>query len=233
MRVAAIASWTHKWLALIVGVQILFWIGSGFFFTLFPIERVRSEHRIAEQTSLPLTANAHSTSDLIGLLPEAPTRLTYERGATGREVAVAEFAERRPILIDLEDWRIASPLDADAASLIARTYIAGQPQVRERRLVTEESSEYRGPLPAWRISFVDAEGLAVYVAADTGRVAARRSDLWRVYDALWALHIMDWRDHENFNTGLMMLTSFLSLVVVIFGFVLFPYRLGWVRRRVN
>jgi len=194
---------------------------------------VRSEHRIAEQVATPLGASAHSIADVIGLLPEAPTRLTYERGAAGHDVAVAEFAERRPIMIDLEDWRIASPLDADAASLIARTYIAGSPQVRERRLVTEESPEYRGPLPAWRISFADAEGLAVYVAADTGRVAARRSDLWRVYDALWALHIMDWRDHENFNTGLMILTSFLSLVVVLFGFVLFPYRLGWIRRRAS
>jgi hypothetical protein len=78
-------------------------------------------------------------------------------------------------------------------------------------------TEYRGPLPAWRIAFDDAEGLAVYVAADTGRVAARRSDLWRVYDALWALHIMDWRDHENFNTGLMIVTSFTALIVNVGG----------------
>lgn len=106
-------------------------------------------------------------------------------------MAVAEFAERRPILIDLNDWEVASPLTADAAAQIARAYTAGSPRVRERILVTEESPEYRGPLPAWRVAFEDAEGLAVYVAADTARVTARRSDLWRVYDALWALHIID------------------------------------------
>jgi len=228
MKLQAFASWTHKWLALIVGVQILFWVGSGLFFSIFPIEQVRSEHRIAEREAAPLTA---PMQDVSTLLPESPTRVTYERDAAGEAVAVAEFAERRPILIDLQDWRVASPLSEEAAAQIAQAYVTGSPRVRARTLVTEETPEYRGPLPAWRIAFDDGEGLAVYVAADTARVTARRSDLWRVYDALWALHIMDWRDHENFNSGLMILTSFTALIVVIMGFVLFPYRMGWMRRR--
>jgi hypothetical protein len=95
----------------------------------------------------------------------------------------------------------------------------------------EATPEYRGMVPAWRVAYDDAEGLAVYVAADTGRVTARRSDLWRVYDALWALHIMDWRDHENFNNGLLILVSFLALIVVVSGFILAPYRLGVMKQR--
>jgi hypothetical protein len=228
MRLQSFASWIHKWLALIVGVQILFWFGSGLFFAIYPIERVRSEHRIAEHEVAALSA---PLQDVTALLPEAPTRVTYERDALGELVAVAEFAERRPVLIDLANWRVVSPLSADAAARIAQAYVAGGPRVRERRLVTAETPEYRGPLPAWRIAFDDSEGLAVYVAADTGRVAARRSDLWRVYDALWALHIMDWRDHENFNTGLLILTTLTALIVTLAGFVLMPYRMGWVRRR--
>lgn len=228
MKLQAIASWTHKWLGLIVGVQVLFWFGSGLFFATFPIERVRSEHRIAEHEVVALRA---PLQDVRPLLPEAPTRVTYERDVLGDPVAVAEFAERRPILIDLNDWSVASPLTADAAAQIARAYVTGSPRVAERRLITAETPEYRGVLPAWRIAFDDGEGLAVYVAADTARVTARRSDLWRVYDALWALHIMDWRDHENFNTGLLILTTFTALVLMLMGFVLIPYRMGWVRRR--
>ncbi|MCX7358315.1 MAG: hypothetical protein NT015_09270 [Alphaproteobacteria bacterium] len=228
MKLQSIASWTHKWLALIVGVQILFWFGSGLFFAVFPIAQVRSEHRIAEHPAVTLTA---PLLDVTSLLPEAPTRVTYERDVLGEPVAVAEFAERRPILIDLADWRVASPLSAEAAEQIAQAYVTGGPRVRERRLVTQETPEYRGVLPAWRIAFDDSEGLAVYVAADTARVTARRSDLWRVYDALWALHIMDWRDHENFNTGLLILTTLTALIVTLAGFVLIPYRMGWVRRR--
>ena len=168
---------------------------------------------------------------MTAFLPEAPTRISYERTSAGEAVAVAEFAERRPILIDLEDWEVVSPLSAEAATQIASAYVAEAPRVARTTLVTEESTEYRGPLPAWRIAFDDAEGLAVYVVADTGRVAARRSDLWRVYDALWALHIMDWRDHENFNTGLLIVSSFTALIVILAGFILFPYRLRLRNRR--
>lgn len=232
MKLAAIASWTHKWLALIVGVQVVLWIVSGLFFAIYPIERVRSEHRMAVVETASLDAGAmRSLADIAALLPEAPIKLTYERDALGRAVAVAEFAQRRPILIDAEAGRVLSPLDAAAAAQIARAAIAGAPTVRETRRVTEESPEYRGPLPAWRIAFADAEGLAAYVAADTGRVTARRSDLWRVYDALWALHIMDWRDHENFNTGLLIAASVAALAMALFGVVLVPYRFGWLRRR--
>jgi len=233
MKIAAAASWLHKWLALIVGVQMLFWVGSGLFFAVFPIERVRSEHRIAEAHAAAPQLAERAPSEMAQFLPEAPTRITYEQTSDGHAVAVAEFHERRPILIDLNDWRVASPLSADAAEQIARAYIAGDPRVREVTLINEATPEYRGALPAWRIAFDDAEGLAVYVSADTARVTARRSDLWRVYDALWALHIMDWRDHENFNSGLLILTSFTALMVVLAGFVLFPYRMGWMRRRAS
>jgi hypothetical protein len=45
---------------------------------------------------------------------------------------------------------------------------------------------------------------------------------------------MDWRDHENFNTGLLILASLMALAVTLAGFVLLPYRFGRVRSaRVN
>jgi hypothetical protein len=230
MRLVGWASFVHKWLALIVGVQMLFWVASGLFFALYPIERVRGEHRIAETEQAGLDVSAlRAPLELAALLPEAPTRISYERGVRGEALVIAEFATRKPMLIELAGGRVLSPLDEMTATQIARAYVADAPAVRAARLVTEESPEYRGALPAWRIAFDDAERLAVYVASDTGRVTARRSDLWRTYDALWALHIMDWRDHENFNTGLLIITSITSLIVVLAGFVLFPFRLRFGR----
>ncbi|MCC6789814.1 MAG: hypothetical protein IT547_18440, partial [Hyphomonadaceae bacterium] len=44
MNLARLASFVHKWLALLVGVQIVFWVVSGLFFTIIPIEQIRSEH---------------------------------------------------------------------------------------------------------------------------------------------------------------------------------------------
>lgn len=235
MKLAGAASWIHKWLALIIGVQVLLWVASGLFFSVYPIEQVRSEHRIAEHAYPALDpALLAAPSAITALIPGTPTKISYERDVLGRAVAIAEFDKGAPVLIDLERMRAASPLDETAARAIALAYIKDAPAIGAVRRVTEESPEYRGALPAWRIEFDDAEGLAIYVAADTGRVTARRSDLWRLYDALWALHIMDYRDHENFNSGLLIAASLTSLIVAIAGFVLFPYRLKFgVRRRAS
>jgi uncharacterized iron-regulated membrane protein len=226
MTLARWASAIHKWVALIVGVQMLFWVASGLFFAVYPIERVRSEHRIAEHVYPALDAASFSAlNGAVAQLPEAPARVSIERDALGRAVAVAEFNERRPVLIDATSGTVLSPLSEEAAAELARSYVADAPPIRTVESIAGESPEYRAALPAWRVVFDDAEGLVVYVAADTGRITARRSDLWRIYDALWALHIMDWKDHEDFNTGVLIVASLTSLIVVIAGFILFPYRL--------
>jgi PepSY-associated TM region len=232
MSLAGAASFVHKWLALIVGVQMLFWMASGLFFALSPIDRVHGDHFIARAEPQALAAaELPAPQAIMALFGERPTTLRYERDVLGRAVAVAEFAKRRPALVELSGLRVISPLDEAGARAIATAHVRGAPRVAEARLVTEESPEYRDVLPAWRVAFADREGLAVYVAADTGRVTKRRSDLWRAFDALYALHIMDWRDHDNFNTGLLIAFSVTSLIVVLAGFVLFPYRLGWIKRR--
>jgi hypothetical protein len=42
VRIAWLASFVHKWLALIIGIHIFIWIATGLFFTIVPIEQVRS-----------------------------------------------------------------------------------------------------------------------------------------------------------------------------------------------
>lgn len=227
MRLAGIASFVHKWLALIVGVQILLWVVSGLYFTIVPIELVRSEHRVREIAPASLQAtDAAAIARIAAALDAAPAKLTLERRPEGA-VVLAEFAEGRPRLFDAGTGRLLSPLTEGAARRIAIARIDRDAPVARAQWVTQANPEYRAALPAWRVEFDEREHLAVYVAADTGLVTARRSDTWRLYDALWALHIMDWRDHENFNHGLIIVASILALVSTIFGIVLIPYRFRW------
>ncbi len=231
MQLARMASWVHKWLALLVGVQVVFWIVSGLFFTLFPIERIRSEHLVRP----PQAARAIDATALgdLSLIQDAqnrpPTKVTLEQRADGL-VAVAEFTDGDPILFDAATLRPLSPLDRDAALRIARGHVTLTSAPVSAALISEQSAEYRGPLPAWRVQFAE-DGLSVYVAANTGAVTARRSDLWRLYDVLWALHIMDWRNHENFNHPLIIAVTFITLLSVIAGIVLIPYRIRFRGRR--
>jgi hypothetical protein len=225
MSIARIASWAHKWLALLVGLQILFWVASGLFFTLYPIEQVRSEHMVRKTTAQTIDTGAMGPLVSIrGPGGRAPTRITIERRAQGQQVVLAEFADSPPALFDAATLQRLSPIDAAAAARIAQAHVTSTSKPLATTRVTAESPEYRGALPAWRVQFRD-HGLAVYVAENTGAVTARRSDLWRLYDALWALHIMDWRDHENFNHPLIVFTAALTLISTIAGIVLLPFRI--------
>ena len=224
----------HKWLALLMAIQILFWFVSGLFFAAVPIERVRSEHAKAEAAAAPVPFGLAAD----GLLRLGSAGVTGERieirVLLNRPVALITPREGRPRLYDLATGRPASPIPMSVAARIAEADHAGEARAARVERVTENSPEYRGPLPAWRVDFDDGANRSLYVAADTGVVAARRSTLWRVYDFLWSLHIMDFKNHEDFNSPLLIVATALGLIVVIAGIVMFPSRLGltaWLRRR--
>lgn len=231
MRVSWWASFLHKWLAVIVGLQILIWIGTGLFFSLVPIERVRSEHRMrAIEPAIVQGVDVAALSAIVSDAGRAPTRVTIDNRPEGPRAAV-EYRGGGGALFDLRTGAKLSPLNADDALRIARARIATDAPVKSTTRVTKESTEYRGALPAWRIVFDEPEHLAVYVGIETGQVTARRSTLWRVYDTLWAFHIMDYRDHENFNTWPLIVISILALASVFAGIALVPYRFRWRRRK--
>lgn len=230
MRIAWLASFVHKWLALIIGVQIFIWIATGLFFTVVPIEQVRSEHRIREAAPLHLSAADLTTFSSALAGAEAPIRLTVENRPEGARI-VADYADGSAALFDARTGAKLSPLDAESALAIARARIVTEAPVASSELVTAASPEYRGALPAWRIAFDEPSKLAVYVGANNGQVTARRSELWRVYDFLWALHIMDYRDHENLNHAPIIIVSILAFLSTIAGIALIPYRFRWRRKK--
>lgn len=60
--------------------------------------------------------------------------------------------------------------------------------------------------------------------ATTGSVGARRNGLWRAYDFLWALHIMDYGGHENFNTPWLVSFAALGVLTSVTGAVVWGLR---------
>jgi hypothetical protein len=225
----------HKWLALVMAVQILFWFVSGLFFAIFPIERVRSEHAVAGQAPAPVALDQASAGLRrlagAGTMPGDKMEL---RSLLGRPVALISNAGARPRLYDLASGRKLSPIPMTFAVRIAEADHVGDVRAARVERITANGSEYRGALPAWRVDFDDGANRSLYVAADTGAVTARRSTLWRVYDFLWGLHIMDWRGHEDFNNPLLIVFTILALAMTVAGIFLLPSRLGytaWRRRR--
>jgi hypothetical protein len=223
------ASRIHKWLALIIGIQLLLWFSSGLVMSVLPIERVRGEHLVDAQSRGVLNS-AHDLAGPAALIAAGgrPVRSVTIRPLLGRPVAELELADGSRSLRDAVTGAALS-VDAPLAESIARAAYHGKGKPASVRKVREESTEYRGALPAWRIDFDDPAQTRVFVAESTGRIAAVRTGTWRIYDFLWGLHIMDWKNHEDFNT--LWLSGFAvgALLLALAGLVLLFMR--WPLRR--
>lgn len=220
----------HKWVGLIVGLQILAWTVSGLYMTWFPIEQVRSEKNIREAAPRDLK----TAKDLIA--PEkaveaarAPVSRLELTDVAGRWMWRIDSKGKPHMLIDAEQGKVVSPLDEAAARQIATADFAGEGKIVSAKLIEKDPPiEYRRTLPVWQLVFDDPDNTHLYVEPLTGKVAARRSDLWRTYDFLWSLHIMDYSEREDFNHWPIVIMALLALVLTITGIGLLVIRL-WPR----
>ncbi len=226
------ASRAHKWLALIIGAQLLIWFASGVIMSFLPIEQVRGEHLVDRDSVMPIPA---------GIALVAPQRIVAQAGAPV-EAMTWHMLDSRPIaevttakgvkLFDAATGAALPPVDAALATKIARTAWKSDDKPRSTATrVTTESPEYRAALPAWRIAFADPEETSVFVAAETGRITAVRNGTWRLYDFFWSLHIMDWKNHENFNSWWLLAFAIGGLMLGIAGTILLFMRWPFRRRR--
>jgi uncharacterized iron-regulated membrane protein len=217
----------HKWIALVVGVQVLFWVGGGLVMTALPIERVRGEHRAAEVAAPPIDLQAvlgvEEAARRAGVGPVKKAELRH----TPRGPVWTLTSGRGPArTVSALDGR---PLDGfdrgEAARLAAAAYAGpGRPRSAVYLEVAPEETGRTGAL--WRVDFDDPEKTTFYLAPDTGEVVTKRSEVWRLFDFFWRLHVMDWDDGEDFNHPLIVVTAGLTLVIVATGFVLLWIRLG-------
>lgn len=226
LRVHVSASRVHRWLAVIVGVQLLIWFASGLVMSVLPIERVRGEHLVAKESTRPLPTGA---AQLLSSLPrEAAPVATLTLGMVlDRPTVAIGYVDGRRRLLELTSGREIR-IDRALAERIVRAAYRGPAVTARTQAVTNSSTEYRGALPAWRVAFDDADATRIYVDAATGRIAAVRTSTWRLYDFFWGLHIMDWKNHEDFNTPWLMAFAVGSLGLGVAGSVLLYMR--WPRR---
>lgn len=224
----------HKWVGLVIGLQVLAWMVSGFFMTAVPIEQVRSEHNIKRPEPLDLRAHAAAPVPLAALQQLTGTVTRLELGEmVGAPVWRVDLDGKPAAVIDAKSGALLSPLDEASVRRIAEADFAGEGKIVSAGLISKDPPiEYRGALPVWQLVFGDDSETHLYVSGATGKVVARRSGLWRVYDFLWSLHIMDYDTRDDFNNWLVVIVSAAGLILTVTGVAILFYRFwpNWARR---
>ena len=108
------ASRLHKWLALIIGAQLLIWFASGALMSFWPIDEIHGDHLVDRKTIETLPAGTALADPAIYLRGIGTERVTL-RMLHGR--AVAEVIRGGGVV--LYDAATGTPLPAVDASLAA------------------------------------------------------------------------------------------------------------------
>lgn len=223
----------HLWLGIAIGVQLGLWLVSGLFMTLFPIETVRGTRLRAEVPSAPLQIDEAilSPTTILNLVPSAES-LNLQT-IDNQLVYIAKTGNGDAIL-DARTGDRFGALSAEQARRIAQAHYAGSGDVSGAVFFeTDPPQEYGRAGPVWQVNFDVPDKASFYVHAYTGEVQAVRTGLWRAFDFMWGLHIMDWKTRENFNSWWIKSTATIAVVFFLSGLclVLLRLRSGLRRRR--
>ena len=217
---------------MVIGAQLLIWFASGVIMSFLPIDKVRGEHLVNRDVVTTIPAGIRFADPAqISIKAKAPVEAINWHMLGGQMVAEVTTA-KGIMLFDAQTGELIPPVGATQATVIANAAwkSAAKPTSKASR-VTAESPEYRAALPAWRIAYADPDATSIFVAADTGRITAVRTGTWRLYDFFWSLHIMDWKNHENFNTWWLLAFAIGGLILGLAGSVLLFIRWPFRRKR--
>ncbi|VTO14841.1 PepSY domain-containing protein [Brevundimonas vancanneytii] len=224
VRWPSVARKAHKWLALIIGVQALFWVVSGLYMTAVHIDIIHGDHLVRTPVAEPISMGG--LVDPAVILKNAggaqSLRLDQQLGQpvyivsqkSGRSLFDARSGEKLPLI------------DEAGARQRAEQIYAGDGGVREMELLYEIPGEIRGrAAPIWRVQFEGLWRPTLYIAPQTGELVAKRHDLWRTFDFVWMFHIMDYETRDNVNnillkiaTWMMVITSFTGAWLLLYSF---------------
>lgn len=222
MKPAFWARKAHKWIGLIIGVQALLWMVSGLYMTVISIDVIHGDH-LAHGTSARLSTSADYVP---------PSRLVADNpGLVGFRLkhvldrAVYEVrTEKGATLVDAMTGEPWGPLDESRARRIAESLYQGDAQLVSIALLTEAPQEVGSrPVPMWQARFDDSGSTTLYISPATGELLAKRHELWRWFDFLWMLHIMDYEAREDVNNTLLRVAAAIGLVFALSGVWLLFY----------
>lgn len=209
-----LARW-HIWLGWLVAVPFILWTVSGLWMVARPIEEVRGGALRKEASALPTGL----TPVLPKFMPTRTERLELVMRAD-HPVWVIQTKEGAVRVADAATGLAMPDINAALARRISDHALVspGKVVAVQRYAGDANPLELRRGRPAWGVRYAD--GVHLYVDAESGAVLAVRTPQWRLFDLMWGLHIMDPAGREDTSHPLLIGFAILSVLGALFGTVL-------------
>lgn len=223
----------HKWLGLLVGLQVLIWLGSGLYMVLLDIDFIHGDSLVKnmQQTVAP---PENSAIDMAGLRARYTNATTIGLTPVMEKTLYTVTTPAERLLIDTENGQVISPLDEKSVRKIARFHYNGDAGVSKATLIASDPPMeiQTRRLPLWRVDFNDLYDTSFYVDPYTGTLVTRRFQYWRIFDFMWMLHIMDYQERANAHNLLLKSVQVTGLLFCISGLWLLFYSFSGRRKKI-
>lgn len=216
---------THKWFALFAGIQILIWSLSGLYMTFVDLDIIHGDHLV--NLSKPEAINHQMLKPISPQLINelAPIKSINLKVNFGKPVYDIRTKKLRVIVDGLTGEKRQIVKKSVIQKQAAQIY-AGEAQVANVELLEKYPAEIGGRKKSvWVVQYDDWLNSTLYFEPHSGRLLSKRSDLWRAFDFLWILHIMEYWGSNGFEGLFFRVLSLLSLFMALFGSWLLFYRL--------
>lgn len=212
----------HKWLSLVIGLQLALWLASGLAFNLLDSDIVSGRHLAAGPASAEVSAaDVAVAHDAIARM-YPPGSIVDIRLQPGFERPV--YRVQTTGGVELRDAGSGAPVAINrdrAAAIAARDYAGDDSLIGEPLKLASANMESRGHDGAiWRVDVADDLSTSLYISAQDGRVLERRNDSWRLFDIFWMLHIMDYTERQDFNNPVVIVFGLGALLMSLSGCLL-------------
>ena len=207
---------THKWLALVVGVQALLWTLTGFYMVAVHIDIIHGDNLVRSPVAQPFDLDGLAAPSKVVAAAPGVSEIRLQR-FFGQPVWRAETPEGARLF----DARSGAPLPALTESQVreqARRIYTGDGKIVSVRLLTKAPQEMQSRKPPyWQVEFEGWNRPTLYLSAQTGELISRRHALWRVFDFAWMLHIMDYDERTDVNNPLLRVATWSAFAMALTG----------------
>jgi len=234
LKPAIIARTLHKWLGLLIGLQVLVWLASGLYMVVVDIDFIHGD-TLVKNMQQKLVVPRTPPLDIAGLRERYPDAIQIGlRAVMGKTFYTVRTPDSR-YLVDTETGSLVSPLGEDTAREIARYHYSGDaPVIRASLISSNPPMEIQTrSLPLWRVDFDDRFATSFYIDPFNGSLVTRRHQYWRIFDFMWMLHIMDYEDREDAHSPLLIAAQISGLTFAITGLWLLFYSFSGTRRKIR
>ena len=221
----------HRYLGLILGIQFLAWTVGGLYFSWTKIDDIRGDNIRKENPPLAIQSDFVAVTEITTELQKnaaiesfVSIQLVDILGRTYYQITYLSDKAKKIQLADAQTGELKKPLTENEAIEVAKSRLIGKPNIEKVAYLTTTNGhhEYREkPLPAYAVDFGGSVNTTVYVSAELGTVQSFRNNQWRIFDFLWMLHTMDYKNRDSINNWLLRAFSVFGLVTILSGFGLF------------